>query len=68
MPGGNWPGGKSDDIRTSIAAITNWELSSRGSNVGTRADLREALDFAANGLVRAKVRTAPLSEVKGGDP
>lgn len=57
------PGGKSDEIRTSIAAITNWELSIRGSNVGTRADLREALDFATNGLVRAKIRTAPLSEI-----
>src|SRR5262245_55949358 len=57
------PGGKSDEIRTSIAAITNWELNIRGSNVGTRADLREALDFAANGLVRAKIRTAPLAEI-----
>jgi propanol-preferring alcohol dehydrogenase len=57
------PGGKSDEIRTSIAAITNWELSVRGSNVGTRYDLREALAFAANGLVRAKIRTAPLSAI-----
>ena len=57
------PGGKSDEIRTSISAITNWELSISGSNVGTRADLREALDFAANGLVRAKIRTAPLPEI-----
>ena len=57
------PGGKSDEIRTSIAAITNWELSIRGSNVGTRYDLREALAFAANGLVRAKIRTAPLSAI-----
>jgi len=57
------PGGKSDEIRTSIAAITNWELNIRGSNVGTRADLREALDFAANGLVRATIRKAPLSRI-----
>jgi propanol-preferring alcohol dehydrogenase len=57
------PGGKSDEIRTSISAITNWELSIRGSNVGTRADLREALDFAANGLVRATIRKAPLSQI-----
>lgn len=57
------PGGKSDEIRTSISAITNWELSIRGSNVGTRADLREALDFATNGLVRATIRKAPLSQI-----
>jgi propanol-preferring alcohol dehydrogenase len=38
-------------------------LSIRGSNVGTRADLREALDFAANGLVHSKIRTAPLSQI-----
>lgn len=57
------PGGKSDEIRTSIAAIANWELSIRGSNVGTRYDLREALSFAANGLVRAKIRTSPLSSI-----
>ena len=30
------PGGKADEIRTSISAITNWELTVRGSNVGTR--------------------------------
>jgi propanol-preferring alcohol dehydrogenase len=57
------PGGKSDEIRTSIAAITNWELNIRGSNVGTRLDLREALDFAINGPVRAKIRKAPLREI-----
>ena len=59
------PGGKSDEIRTSIAAITNGELNIRGSNVGTRLDLREALDFAINGPVRAKFRKAPLSEING---
>jgi len=57
------PGGKSDEIRTSIAAITNWELSVRGSNVGTRQDLAEALDFAARGLVKATIRVAPLEEI-----
>lgn len=57
------PGGKSDEIRTSISAITNWELSVRGSNVGTRLDLAEALEFAARGLVKATIRTAPLEEV-----
>jgi propanol-preferring alcohol dehydrogenase len=59
------PGGKSDEIRTSIAAITNWELTVRGSNVGTRQDLNEAVAFAANGLVKATVRTAPLEAING---
>ena len=57
------PGGKSDEIRTSISAITNWELSIRGSNVGTRQDLNEAIAFAANGLVKATIRTAPLESI-----
>ncbi len=54
------PGGKSDEIRTSISAIVNGELSVRGSNVGTRLDLGEAIAFAANGLVKSKIRKAPL--------
>ncbi len=57
------PGGKKDEIRASISAITNWELSVRGSNVGTRLDLNEAVAFAANGLVTAKIRTAPLGKI-----
>ena len=54
---------KKDEIRTSISAITNWELSVRGSNVGTRLDLNEAVAFAANGLVTAKTKTAPLAKI-----
>jgi propanol-preferring alcohol dehydrogenase len=57
------PGGKADEIRTSIASITNWELSVRGSNVGTRLDLQEALDFAARAQVKAKIATAPLEAI-----
>lgn len=57
------PGGKSDEIRASISAITNWELSVRGSNVGTRQDLNEAVAFAANGLVKAKIRTVELEDI-----
>ena len=57
------PGGKSDEIRASMSAITNWELSVRGSNVGTRQDLNEAVAFAANGLVKATIRTAPLEDI-----
>lgn len=57
------PGGKSDEIRASISAITNWELSVRGSNVGTRQDLNEAIAFAANGLVKATIRTVELEDI-----
>ena len=57
------PGGKSDEIRASISAIVNGELSVRGSNVGTRQDLNEAIAFAANGLVKAKIRTIALEEI-----
>lgn len=57
------PGGKADEIRASISAIVNWELSVRGSNVGTRQDLNEAVAFAANGLVKAKIRTIALEEI-----
>jgi propanol-preferring alcohol dehydrogenase len=35
----------------------------RGSSVGTRLDLEEALDFAGRGLVRATVTTSRLEEV-----
>lgn len=55
------PGGKADEIRASISAITNWELSVRGSNVGTRLDLEEAVAFASNGLVRATIEKQPLA-------
>lgn len=35
----------------------------KGSIVGTRIDMKEALDFAARGKVKAQIETAPLSEV-----
>ncbi|WP_374654084.1 zinc-dependent alcohol dehydrogenase [Dongia sp.] len=57
------PGGKSDQIRASIAQITNWELTVTGSNVGTRLDLNEAVAFALNGLVKAKIQKAKLTEI-----
>ena len=57
------PGGKQDEIRLSISAIVNGEASIRGSNVGTRQDLQEAIDFAANGLVRAKIERQPLTAI-----
>lgn len=57
------PGGKADEIRASIAAIVNGELSIRGSNVGTRQDLNEAIAFAAGGQVKAQIRKVPLEDV-----
>lgn len=57
------PGGKADEIRASISAITNWELSVRGSNVGTRLDLDEAVAFATNGLVRATIEKQKLGAI-----
>lgn len=38
-------------------------VSVKGSIVGTRLDMKEALDFAARGKVKAQIETAPLSEV-----
>ncbi|WP_303969230.1 alcohol dehydrogenase AdhP [Sporosarcina ureae] len=35
----------------------------KGSIVGTRIDMKEALDFAARGKVKAQIETAPLSKV-----
>mgnify|MGYP003383070399 CR=1 FL=1 len=57
------PGGKSDEIRASISGITNWELTVRGSNVGTRQDLHEAVAFAARGQVKATIRTIALEDI-----
>lgn len=54
------PGGDRDMMRASISALVNAELTLTGSNVGTRADLAEAVDFAARGLVTATVERQPL--------
>lgn len=35
----------------------------KGSIVGTRIDMKEALEFAAQGKVKAQIETAPLSKV-----
>jgi propanol-preferring alcohol dehydrogenase len=59
------PGGEADNVRMSISAIVNAELSIRGSNVGTRLDLQEAVDFAARGLVKAHIEKQPLEAVNG---
>ncbi|MFA5120519.1 alcohol dehydrogenase catalytic domain-containing protein [Zavarzinia sp.] len=55
------PGGAGDRIGVSIASLANWERSIRGSNVGTRADLAEAMGFALRGLVHCTTETMPFS-------
>lgn len=55
------PGGTGDEVRTSIYAIAGKELSIRGSNVGTRQDLNEAVAFALRGQVAAHIERQPLS-------
>jgi alcohol dehydrogenase, propanol-preferring len=57
------PGGKADEIRLTISSIVNPELTIRGSNVGTRQDLQEAVDFAARGLVKAKIEKCRLEDI-----
>lgn len=57
------PGGKSDEVRASIDRVVNWELSIRGSNVGSRQDLQEAVDFASRGLVTATTSLTTLDQV-----
>lgn len=55
------PGGAADTFPLSIASVVNGEMSLRGSNVGTRADLREALAFAGEGKVKAHIERHPLA-------
>ncbi len=57
------PGGKADEIRLTISSIVNTEISVRGSNVGTRQDLQEAVDFAARGRVTAKIEKRRLEDI-----
>lgn len=57
------PGGKGDEVRASISAISSYELTVTGSNVGTRLDLDEAIAFAANGLVKATIETQKLGAI-----
>lgn len=51
-----------DLIRTSIIGLVNGEKRVRGSNVGTRADLREAVEFAVRNLVVPHVEPVPFRQ------
>jgi len=51
------------DFPTPIFEVVLKRLTIRGSIVGTRMDLEEALAFAADGTVKATVETQPLDQV-----
>ena len=55
LPPGNFP--------LPVFGIVLNAITVRGSIVGTRLDLQEALDFARKGLVRATVSTAALDDI-----
>ncbi|HEY7033133.1 MAG TPA: alcohol dehydrogenase AdhP [Thermomicrobiales bacterium] len=62
------------DFPTPIFDVVLKRLTIRGSIVGTRKDLEEALDFAARGCVKAAIEVQPLEAIndvfarlKGGD-
>ena len=55
LPPGSFP--------TPIFDVVLKRLTIRGSIVGTRKDLAEAIAFAANGKVRAEIRTAKLEDI-----
>lgn len=51
------------DVALPVVPMVRDRLTVRGSIGGTRADLREALDFAARGAIEAACETRPLAEV-----
>ncbi|MFB2605139.1 zinc-binding dehydrogenase, partial [Rhizobium phaseoli] len=55
LPPGNFP--------TPIFDVVLKRITIRGSIVGTRRDLDEALAFAAEGRVRAEIAKAPLDDI-----
>jgi len=52
-----------DDVTLNITQLVINRITVRGSIVGTREDMREALDFAARGLVLCHITCRPLEEV-----
>ena len=51
------------DFPTPIFEVVLKRITIRGSIVGTRYDLAEAIAFAAEGKVKAKVATEPLDKI-----
>jgi propanol-preferring alcohol dehydrogenase len=52
-----------DRIRVSISAMSNWEKSIVGSNVGSRTDLRAAVDLFVGGAVHAHVSSVSFAQL-----
>jgi len=55
LPPGEFP--------TPIFDVVLKRITVRGSIVGTRRDLDEAIAFAVEGKVRSQIKTAPLSDI-----
>jgi len=51
------------EFATPIFDVVLKRITVRGSIVGTRRDLDEAIAFAVEGKVRSEIKTAPLSEI-----
>jgi propanol-preferring alcohol dehydrogenase len=51
------------DFPTPIFDVVLKAITIRGSIVGTRSDLQEALEFAASGVVKATVSTEKLDSI-----
>ncbi len=51
------------DISVDVVYLVLNRITIRGSIVGTREDMREALDFASRGLVKCEIQVRPLEEV-----
>lgn len=53
------------EFATPIFDVVLKRITLRGSIVGTRRDLAEAIDFAAEGKVKAHIHQKPLEEING---
>lgn len=53
----------SGNIEVNVVDLVLHRITIRGSIVGTREDLREALDFAARGLVTCKISKERLENI-----
>ena len=59
----NYVGLPPGEFPTPIFDVVLKAISISGSIVGTRADLQEALDFAAEGLVKATIHSGKLENI-----
>lgn len=51
-----------DKVPISVSSVIGRELTIRGSAVGTRQDLQEAIDFAAAGKVTSRIEKVPFAQ------